>query len=125
MSMTHMMLADRYKELDSELALARQRVAELLDAWEEAHEKHADLKGRNGVGFSTLYNSKEEGSVEARKQYATETMGPRLIEEAVSKASADALRARLDTARDDVKVILQQMTNAQSVGAFAREEMKL
>jgi exonuclease VII small subunit len=119
------MLGQRYKELDAELAQARHRVAELLDAWEEAHGNHADLKGRNAVGFAALYNGKEEGSVEARKQYATETMGPRLIEEAVNKAKADALRARLEAARDDVKVILQQMTNAQSVGAFAREEMRL
>jgi hypothetical protein len=51
--------------------------------------------------------------------------GSRRHEESVLKAQDDALRARLDAARDDVKVVLQQMTNAQSVGAFAREEMKL
>ena len=89
MTMTHMMLAARYKELDEELAQARQRVAELLDAWEEAHIKHADIKARNATGFAVLYN-KAEGSVEARKQYATEVMEPRIIEEATIKAKDSA-----------------------------------
>jgi hypothetical protein len=118
------MLGQRYKELDTELALARHRVAELLDAWEVAHRGHTVIKAANQVEFARQYNA-SVGSIEARRQEANEAMKNEILNEATHKAKADALRARLEAARDDVKVILQQMTNAQSVGAFAREEMKL
>jgi hypothetical protein len=67
--MTHMMLAARYKELDEELAQARQRVAELLGAWEDVHSRHLAIKGYNQVNFAKQYNL-AEGSIEARKQAA-------------------------------------------------------
>ena len=124
MTMTHMMLAARYKELDEELAQARQRVAELLDAWEGAHEEYIVRRSGNQGAYAINYN-KAEGSIENKKQEVTAALADDYVEEAMAKAKADILRARLDAARDDVKVVLQQMTNAQSVGAFAREEMKL
>jgi hypothetical protein len=51
------MLGQRYKELDTELALARHRVAELLDAWEVAHRGHTVIKAANQVEFARQYNA--------------------------------------------------------------------
>ena len=124
MTLTGAMLQDRYKQLDAELSAARQRVAELLVNYEEAHSKHAIYKAENAVDFASLY-MKVDGSVEARKQAATIRLGNMIVEEAEAKAKADILREYLNAARDDVKCIMQQMTNAQSVGAFCRAEMTL
>jgi len=119
------MLGQRYKELDAELGKARQRVAELLEEYDEAHTEAVGLKATYKVQFAKEYNLRTSLTVEGRKQVAEEECGSISLAEATAKARADVLREYLNAARDDVKAILQQMTNAQSVGAFAREEMKL
>jgi exonuclease VII small subunit len=124
MTLTSIMLQDRYKELDAELIAARQRVAELLAEYDEAHTQALVIKAANQVQFAKEYN-RAAGSVEARKQTATELLEEWVNQEAVAKAKADVLREYLNAARDDVRCIMQQMTNAQSVGAFARAEMTL
>ena len=95
-----------------------------MGEFEQAHTDVVVSKAKYDVAFAKLYNC-GEGSIEARKNAATSALEARAIDNAGVKARADILREYLNAARDDVRCIMQQMTNAQSVGAFARAEMTL